>query len=226
MKQQLIDHGALPPHEPRVSKGDPVLLEALERHVERGVGPISGVIPDSDSRWVNVGLFLVPCGPNRPVTVVCTGGMSERPLTLFTGERVWTELFVVLPASWPTTTPNLGRPEHFWPLSFLRWIARFPHQTGRGFRARESLGPIPHAPPRATVFDAALLLEQPLLPPLAMVGREVQFLAVCPIHLDELEWIRAEGSQVLLDAFAARGAEPLIIDPARPSFAPARPAAG
>jgi hypothetical protein len=52
-----------------------------------------------------------------------------------------------------------------------------------------------------------------------MVGREVHFLAVCPIHADELELARKSGTRELLAAFARHGLDPEIVDSDHPSLA-------
>ena len=52
-----------------------------------------------------------------------------------------------------------------------------------------------------------------------MVGREIRFLDVCPLYPDELAMARAGGSKPLLEAFAARGIDPGVVDLVRPSVA-------
>ena len=224
MTGKLVDHSALPERAERKSEGDPVLIDAIGKHLGKYFGVVSGVLHDDDSRWVHLDLHVLAADEARPVTIVCTSGMAERPLKSTAGARLWTELMIVLPGDWPLKQPALGRPESFWPFSILRWLARFPHRTGTGFTPGESIGPIPRRTdlPPASAFDAALFLSQDLVPNVSMVGREVEILAVCPIHLDELAWIREHGSRVLRDAFAERGVDPLLFDPTRPSFAPAR----
>jgi hypothetical protein len=216
VSQKIVDHTNVPVREPKRREGDPVLIEAVDDHL-RAFGP-GLVVHDHDSRWVHVDVFMFPATPERAFGVTVTCGMAERPLTDITGRRVWTELCCVLPASWPFT----GQPAHFWPMSLMRWIARMPHETGTGFAAGDTLGPIPRAPETVPLypFEAALFQAQPLIAPLAMVGRDVTFLAMCPLYLDELHWARAHGSRVLVDAFTARAITPWQIDPARPSLAP------
>jgi hypothetical protein len=220
VKPTIVQHGDLPQREAAVRPADPVLIDAVGAHLERTFGPGAGVIDDADSRWAHVDLFILPPNRERPVTVVATCGMAARPLTTTAGTRTWTELLCVLPPGWPTTTPAIGAPQRFWPLALLRWLARLPHQTGRGYSPGDTVGPLAHGTPRTHAFDAALLVAQSLVSPLPMVGREVQYLALCPLHLPELEWARAVGSQPLLTAFDSRNESPLVIWPERPSFAP------
>ena len=218
---KIVDHGLLPRHNDRKSKGDIVLIEAVEQHLKRLLGEPLGVIGDKKPRHVHVDLFVVPPTPTRPVLVVTTSGMAERPLLSSVGKRIWSELVLVLPESWPTALAELQQPERCWPLTLLRWLAHFPHETGVGYQVGDNVGPIPQAsPPPSRLAEAAMLLDQPFLPPLAMVGREVRFLAVCPIFPEELAWVQREGSDALLRAFSANDAEPLLVDPSRPSFAP------
>jgi hypothetical protein len=221
MSQRLVDHGDLARREPVVREGDRVLIAAVGEHLDRTFGP-GFVIHDRDSRWVHVDVFVYPATETRSYTVLATCGMAERPLTTCQHERVWTELLVCLPDDWPVTSAALADPALSWPVSLLRWIARMPHQTGTGFAKRESMGPIPYAQPaqRPYPYDGAVFLGQRLVPRLGMVGREIEFLAVCLIHGDELAWIRARGVDVLLEAFAANEDSPLLVDDDRPSYAP------
>jgi suppressor of fused protein SUFU len=218
----LIDHGKLGRREPVVREGDRVLIEAVGSHLATHFGePL--VIHDRDSRWVHLDLFVCPATEAQPFSVISTCGMAERPLTTAANQRVWTELIAFLPLDWPTAGPELARPAVSWPFTLLRWLARVPHQTGTGFAPRESFGPIPYEPAdqRPYPYEGAVFLDQPILPPLAMVGREVRFLAMCPIFADELAWIRRRGTQVFLDAFAADAeGEALLVEENRPSYAP------
>ena len=219
MTKRLVEHGPLPQRAPVKRAGDPVLIDAITAHLE-ALGPIE-VIHDLDSRWVHLDLVL--CRPvDKGYVIVATCGMAERPLKTLTGERIWTELLCVLDLEWPLAPAEIGQPENAWPFTLLRWLARFPHQTGTGYQTRESVGPITFSAdgPRVHPYEAAFFIGQKLVPKLAMVGREITFLAACPIYADELAWIRRDGLDVLLAAFAAAGNIPLLIDDQRDSYAP------
>ena len=110
MKRIEVDHGALPQHAPEKRTGDLALLDAVTAHVEMHLGPVGGVIHDDDSRWAHVDLLVLPPTAARPVLVVCTAGMAERPLRSVTGERIWTELCAFLPAIGVLTAflPDVG----------------------------------------------------------------------------------------------------------------------
>ena len=152
--------------------------------------------------------------------MLCTSGMAERPLKFPGSERstLWTEMVMVLPGHWELDEPSLGDPENFWPLGWLRFLARQAHKTGVALNAGETTSLL-SAPdvPRPTAFEGVALIESTRVPGMKLVGREVGFLAVVPLHANEIERARSDGFQTVIEAMKARGVDPEVIDPERKS---------
>ncbi len=219
--QPVIEHGRLPEKPATKSDGDRVLIEAVAAHLTHHVAPITSVYHDRDSRWVHVDLHAI--STERGVALA-TSGMAERPLFPVgldgTGAGIYTELVIELPAGWRFGEADLTDPRWFWPMAWLRFLARTPHRHSIEYRPRETTGPMsPPDGPRATDFDAVLFLASSRVPPLAIVGRTVEFLAVCPLYPEELALARRHGTSELLSRFAAKQLDPVRVDPARPRVA-------
>ena len=222
--QPLIHHGHLPARPDTRSEGDRVLFEAVGAHLARHVEPAATVFRDRDARWVRVDLHAI-ARPDELVLV--TSGMAERPLfpmypATAQSQGVYTELVLRLPASWPRTQPELAEPRWVWPLGWLGTLARGPHRHGVAVRPRQTSGPVtaplPPGATRATDFDGVLFLASTLVPPMTIVGRTVEFLAVCPLFPSELAFARARGTDALLALFAERGLDPERVDAERPEL--------
>nr|HEX4312334.1 suppressor of fused domain protein [Kofleriaceae bacterium] len=221
--QPVIHHDRLPARPDTRSDGDRALLDAVAAHVARHVGPDASVLRDRDARWVRVDLHAI-ARPDELVLV--TAGMAERPLApVFpagAAPTIYSELVMRLPASWPRAQPALAEPRWSWPLAWLGLLAREPHRHGVAYRPRQTTGPIarpgalPAGATRATDYDGALFVASTLVPPLALVGRTVEFLAVCPLFPSELAFARDRGTDALLAKLAARGVDPERVAVERP----------
>ncbi len=219
--QPVIMHDRLPEKPPTKSEGDRVLIEAVASHLTHHVAKIASVYHDRDARWVHVDVYAIP---TDGAVVLATSGMAERPLfpARVDGKTagVYTELVIELPADWRFADSDLTDPRWFWPIGWLRHLARMPHRHSLAYRPRETTGPMsPPGGPRATDFDAVLFLASSRVPPLAIVGRTIEFLVVCPLYAEELALARSRGTSELLARFAAKQLDPERVDPARPRLA-------
>src|SRR4051812_249673 len=97
----------------RVSAGDDGLGAAISRHVtEHYDAPDAVLLHPEESAYVAIDVHVVLPKPHRPVYVVVTSGMSERPMK----DGRSAELMLLLPPTWPapdtpdsTTNVAIGR---------------------------------------------------------------------------------------------------------------------
>ena len=63
--------------------------------------------------------------------ILVTEGMSARPMTVPTGGEAFqfAELELRLPSDWPLTLDAFANPNHYWPIEWLKRIARYPHDN-------------------------------------------------------------------------------------------------
>src|SRR5579863_671207 len=86
----------------RGSKGDPMLIEAVSRHVDAAIGP-PAIFHELWSGTIHVDIYSVPPSEDRPFCTLITSGMAEKPMSTpagYSGPR-YLELIMFLPEDWP-----------------------------------------------------------------------------------------------------------------------------
>jgi hypothetical protein len=219
----VIRHDTAAPVE--LVAGDEALVAAVDDHVARHFGPVTHVLHEHMSTYVHVDLHVVMPTSERPAITVVTSGMSERPMA----NGQFAELMLILPPSWPTLDdPEFSTREGYWPYRLLKELARLPHEY------RTALGPgstVPNGDPPAPYSGNTELcgaMIAPMLMPnddgaetIAYDGREIELLAVFPLHADEMRVKLDDGLDRLWELLdEARIMEILHED--RPSCVPKR----
>ena len=159
-----------------------------------------------------------PQGPEGCLTLFTTG-MSYLPMEVASDEEEfqYAELFIQLPASWPLSSDALRQPEFGWPITWLRKIANFPHQSG------VSIGPVAALPeikksecfPVNSKFSGMLVLAEASFERKDN-GSVAQLYRLLPLHSGELELERDEGIAKLLTTFDTNEVS-FVVDPERKS---------
>lgn len=205
-------------------------IDAVDRHVERFIGPVDTVQHEIVSDLVHIDVHVVPPGPDRPWTALVTSGMSDRPMRLpreLRGEvPAYAELMVLLPPDWPLDIASWEDERHYWPVRMLKVLARLPHEYDTWLGMWHS---VPNGDPPApfaedTAFCAVLLAPPVTLPDEFRTlhtedGRQVGLLAMVPLLADELDLKLREGTDALIDHLDRAGVTELL-DPGRRSCVP------
>lgn len=201
------------------SRGDGEVIDAVAAHVEAHVGPISWVYHEIASEYVHVDVHYVPPGPGRPFQTLVTSGMSERPMNThgaLEGER-YAELMACLPPEWPVSEEAFKEERNYWPVGWLKYLARFPHMYDTWLGAGHSMpnGDPPEPLADDTALAAVLLLPSVLLPPTVHrletpSGKTIDFLCLVPLYPEELELKLTKGTDALLELFDRHGVTELI----------------
>ena len=79
--------------------GNPKLIRAVARHIERHIGPVHFVFHEATPRLVHIDIHHVAPTEERPFHTLVTSGMSERRMRV-PGEKrnhAFAELFLRLP---------------------------------------------------------------------------------------------------------------------------------
>lgn len=204
---------------------------AIADHVARHVGPITNVFHEARPHLFQLDVLVVGPHEARPYTTLVTCGMSELPMRIpienpddlgRVPELRHAELLLCLPPDWPLTPEAFQKEDNYWPVRWLKKLARFPHLhegwLGLGHTVPNGDPPEPLA---ANTRLCGWLVDQPLLLPpdiqkLRVGEKSINFYAIVPLYDEEMTFKVRKGSGAfahLLDR--AKVSE--LIDPARPS---------
>jgi hypothetical protein len=118
-------------------------------------------------------------------------------------ELRYAELLLSLPADWPLTPEAFQDEANYWPLRWLKRLARLPHRMdgwlGLGHTVPNGDPPQPLGP--NTTF-AGWLIDEPVVLPRELIklrtdDRIINFYAAVPLHADEMEFKVQSGGGVL-----------------------------
>ncbi len=216
--------------------GDRTLIAAVDSHIDRHF-PGSGqwVFHELVSSTVHVDIHVIPPADERPYFTLVTTGLAQKamhPPSDVEGCR-YAELVALLPADWPglqdpSVLPGTpGHPWHdeanYWPIRWLKILSRFPHDYNTWIWLSHSMpNGDPPAPFAANTKLSGLMLDYCwMLPPdfsklKVDDERDLTFLALTPLHADELQYKLDQGFDAINKLMDAHNVS-LVIDPARRS---------
>lgn len=211
--------------------GDEETIDAISAHFEQHVGPIESVFHEVISDMVHLDVHWIKPTFDRDWHVLFTTGMSDRPMTVPEGADVsdYAELMMCLPGDWPV---GFDKPsdEDFWPISWLKFLARLPHEYETWLGAGHTVpnGDPPEPLGANTKCVGSILLAPPWFDDAlseVRLGdrREVQILAAIPLYKEEMDLKLKKGAEGLIDRFEAERL-PIeeVFDPSRKNVAKKR----
>ncbi|HEX2207528.1 MAG TPA: suppressor of fused domain protein [Longimicrobium sp.] len=226
----IYRHQAPPEGDEPLAEGDLGLIQAISDHVERHVGPVEQVFHEIVSPTIHVDIHWVAPSRERPWHTLVTSGMSERPMNVPPEATEWAyaELMVALPASWPLTMEAFDDEANYWPLRWLKILARFPHeyQTWLGFGHT-----IPNGDPPEPFAPSTRLSGMMLVPPLRYPEefwrldlapeKKINFWCLLPLYAEEMDLKLRKGADALIDLFEQADVNE-VLNPSRPNVAATR----
>jgi hypothetical protein len=196
-------------------------VEAVEAHFTRVVGSPETVFHELVSDLVHIDVHVIPPAGGRDHWVLFTTGMSDRPMTVPRPALPhYAELMVSLPSAWRVQEPAMKDERWYWPVRWLKLLARFPHEyeTWLGMGHTVPNGDPPQPFDVSTKLCGMLLLPPLQLPPqdctVKAPGKEITILALFPLYAAEMSLKLNKGTDALLDAFDRAGVTE-IVDPVR-----------
>ena len=209
--------------------GDPANIEAISNHIQAHVGPVEMVFHELISPVVHVDVHHVEPQRKRPWHTLVTSGMSDRPMHVPEGAEgfAYAELVACLPPDWPMEQKAWADENHYWPIRWLKILARFPHEYESWLGYGHS---IPNGDPAEPFADSTTMCGMLLLPPtttpeefwtLELDDRSINFWAIVPLYAEELDLKLNKGTDELLERFDRYGINE-VIDPRRRNVAKKR----
>ncbi|HEX3148811.1 MAG TPA: suppressor of fused domain protein [Gemmataceae bacterium] len=187
-------------------------VNAIGEHVVKHIGPVTNVFHEKVPELVHVDLLVIEPHEGRPFTTIVTCGMSELSMRVpienpedlgLIPELRFAELLLALPPEWPLTPEAFHDEANYWPLRWLKMLARLPHQTGGWLGLGHT---IPNGdPPRPLAPDvpfAGWLIDEPVLLPREVLklrhsDRVINFYSVVPLYEGEMNLKLRKGGSAL-----------------------------
>ena len=230
----IYRHEAAAPFE--LVNGDDDTIAAISDHIERHLGPVSGVYHEIISDKVHLDVHVVPPTADFPFYALITSGMSDRrmavPPEAPTDEAPpYAELCILLPSTWNIPQDATEIAEAFedenvyWPIRWLKMLARLPHEYGTWLGFGHTIPNGEDAEPFSdeTELGCMLILTALSLPEefqtlVVSPEKTVHFYTLYPIYREEMNLKMEQGVDVLLDKFDEYGIGD-VLDLSRPNTA-------
>lgn len=193
-------------------------LEDIEAHVEKHIGAIGTVYHEIVSDLVHLDVLVVPATPERPYHVLVTSGASDEAMKVPRGLEAFAraELLVVLPASWRLDEDAFKDEDHYWPVRWLKMVARLPHEYdtwigwGHTIPNGDPAEPIANTGFIGVMVGAPVGLPQDVFRLDASSGDTITFYAMTPLYREEMQLKLDEGAEALEERFDANGIGPVL----------------
>ena len=205
------------------ASGEPS-IEEISNHIEKHVGDIHMVFHEIVSDQVHIDVHWVKPSEQRPFHTLVTSGMSDKPMQ--TPDDVdgfaHAELSICLPKTWRISEENFKEEENYWPVRWLKLLARFPHEYNTWLSYGHT---IPNGDPAAPFVNTTELNTMVLLPSivlgedfhsLELKSKTINFYSIVPLYAEEVSLKMKKGVDALFDGFDKLGVTD-ILDLDRPN---------
>lgn len=201
-------------------------MQQISDHIERHVGPIAMVFHELVSDHVHVDVHHVAPTAERPWHTLITSGMSDLPMQAPEGmeECRHAELLIELPADWPLNQADWRDERNYWPIRWLKMLARMPHEYRTWLWYGHTI-PNGGETPEPFADDTRLcgmMLTFPYSLPVEFFrltvkdGQTIHFWSLWPLHREEMDYKVKNGAEALEERFTKRNVGP-VVDRARPN---------
>lgn len=204
------------PKEFQPAFGDEQNIDAISHHIEKHIGKIDSVFHEIISDLVHIDIHWVKPNKSFPFHVLVTSGMSDKAMTVPPGldEHKYAELCILLPSDWEINGDSKLMEEGFndernyWPLRWLKVIARFPHQYDTWLGWGHTIPNGENAEPFADNTEMGCMLMMPSinLPPdffelKINENKTIKFFGLYTLYREEMELKMAKGTDAILAKF-------------------------
>ncbi|RJX40467.1 suppressor of fused domain protein [Paenibacillus pinisoli] len=199
--------------------GEEEWVTRIEEHVQKYIGEADSVFHEILSDIVHIDVHVIKPTPERNFYTLFTTGMSFLPMNTPEGAEgfKYAELMICLPPDWPIEQGDLENSDNYWPIRWLKMLARFPHEYDTWLGWEHTM---PNGDPAEPLSEQTDMCGIILLPPLQVHedfltldmgdGREINFYAIVPLYSEELDLKLKQGSDPLLDKFEEYGVDELL----------------
>ena len=192
-----------------VITGDADHIEAISDHITKHVGPIKSVFHEIVSDKVHVDVHWIESSEEQPFNVLVTSGMSDRPMCAPEGLKDYrfAELCILLPPDWPFDMESFKNEDNYWPIRWLKKLARFPHEYDTFLCTAHTIGggetePFsPNCPFSGFLIFVPVSLNEEFQCLHLENGDTIRFYCLIPLYNEEIELKTNQGLDDLLELF-------------------------
>lgn len=188
----------------------PNMLMALDYHIDRFFSNEDVIVwKDKRNDDLRIDIFHIKPNEERNYNLLLTFGMSRLPMNVPAGMEPFRygELAIILPEDWDLSTEGLKNPDNYWPVLWLKNLARIPVQHNTWLCYGHS---IPNGDPSRqianTEFEGVVIMDSATLPEEFQemkLGEESLYIyTVVPVYPEEMEYKMKYKIGGLRDAFA------------------------
>ncbi len=199
------------------ASGDPSIDE-ISNHIEKHIGKIHMVFHELVSDKVHIDVHWVKPTEERPFHTLVTSGMSDKPMNTPEGveDRDFAELSICLPSDWKLSEEDLKNENYYWPIRWLKSLARFPHDLNTWLSYGHT---IPNGDPAIPFADNTKLNTILLLPSivfdeafhqLTLEKKSIDFYTLVPLYAEEVKLKLKKGVEALFDGFDKNGVTDIV----------------
>jgi len=193
-------------------------MEEISDHIEKYVGEIHMVFHELISDQVHIDVHWVKPSKDLPFHTLVTSGMSDKPMQ--TPDDLegcdYAELSICLPEDWKVSEEDFKDENNYWPLRWLKFLARFPHEYNSWIGYGHT---IPNGNPPDAFADNTKMTTMALLPSivldedfrtLKLENKSINFFTLLPLYNEEVDLKMKKGIEALFDGFDQHGVNDIL----------------
>jgi hypothetical protein len=181
-------------------------LAEIEAHIRKYVGEPAFVWHEMVSDKVHLDVHVVKPSEKYPWHTLITSGMSDKPMNAPEGaeDERFAEMVLCLPPEWEVSERGFKSLDNFWPLKWLKQVARLPHDYDTWISVGHT---IPNGDPPEPFHASTEACCWFLLPPLwfpdefselrLKSGEKIRFLSIVPLYEEEVDYKLQRGTEKL-----------------------------
>lgn len=207
--------------EPEFVGGNVQTIQAISEHVEKYIGKIDTVMHEIVSDLIHLDILVVKPTLERNYYSFVTCGMSDLPMAVPEGAEnfKFAELMICLPGNWNVTQEAFQQEEHYWPIRWLKILARLPHEYATWLYLAHTVpngnSPQPYA---SNTKLSGMILALPSITSdpkdfftLTLPNQnQVHFFSLIPIYKEEMDLKLEQGADHLFEKLQKAGVNEIL----------------
>ncbi len=191
----------------------PNMLLALDHHIDRFFDNEDIIVwQDKRNDGLRIDVYHVRPNEDRRYNLLLSYGMSREPMNVPEGAEQFEygELAIILPEDWDLSAEGLKDFNNYWPILWLKNLARIPKQHNTWLCYGHS---VPHGTPSKNIantpFEGVIIMDSVSLyeefQEMKLGDDSLFIYTVIPVFPDEMEYKIKNGVDALRDSFAEAG---------------------